>query len=395
MQTVEECPRISAWWIRGHDYEFMKFRKPYAYLGLGQKEAGKSAFLEAIAYRYPKIIDLFGSRDSEGLAWCRSPLKDSILFITGDSVDVKSQWDAVRISNLKLRDFRKYDVMLSVSAFHPNVDSYFYAMNRIVDTLYQRFAWDQVWCLMVREASNFLYSRLKVSQNQTLAKADFLYLLREARHMGYAVGVDTIRWTGIDADARGVADYVFIKSLGIDGLPKDLRWLYGLIEPISLSNIHPRALTLVSRRGPVALCTFELPKWHKKEGEDMLSLFDIHREVGDVPDYGQASRNTVSDFEHIKLVATYMQTRSMAKVAKALVRSPRTVNDHITQHDLEVGKLGYCVRCKRVRGEFASTPLIKSVHPLKQLRQVEDDHVITTWEEFEKTFEGGKWSPPW
>lgn len=372
-------PTIKVWWIRSKDPAFIHFRKPVAYLGVGQKESGKSALLEAIGVHYPKIIDLFGSRDNEGLGWCRSPFKDSVLFIVGDTVDVKSQWDTVRISDLTLKRFTKYKVVLSVSAFHPSIDTEFYAMNEIVKVLYRRAWWNEPWFIGVREASNFLYSRLKVSKNQTEAKADFLYLLREARHMGYAVGVDTIRWTGVDADMRGPADYIFIKRIGIEGLPDNLRWLYGLVHPRSLMNPHPRVFVLVSNRGPVALGTFDEPYWHKKEKENIVQLLDIKIDYGEAPEYGDASRNTVGDFEHIKLVATYMRIGSMKKVAKIFSRSPATIQTHVNEHDENIGKLGYCPKCKRVRGPHERTILRKSKGKVVY-------NTATSWEEFAKTF---------
>lgn len=299
------------------------------------------------------------SRDNEGLAWCRSPFKNSVLFITGDNVDVKSRWDTKSVSEVKLSDFEKYRVVLSCSAFHSGVEAEFHAMNEIVLTLYRRTHWEHLWFLMIREAANFIYSRLKISPNQTIAKADFLYLLREARHMGYPTGVDTLRWTGMDADARGIADYLFIKHVGITGLPKELHFLYAYIFPQSFMGMKPRVFALISNRGPLALGHFDYPWWHKEEKEDMLRLFDIKIEAGDVPDYGVQARNTVSDFEHIRLVGLYLEGNSMQKVAKILSRSPATVNKHISEHDVEVAKTGCCSQCKRVRGMHQNMLLVK------------------------------------
>jgi hypothetical protein len=533
-------PNIKVFWIRGYDPRFIQFKKAVLYMGLGQKESGKSALLETVACRYPKIIDLFGcydeitevftkegwklfkdisfqdeiatlnidsnrvefhkptaiqsydyngemihfgggknsrydllvtpnhnmvimvrgciqekpeflkayqiltypnnfwsllplflanqfqwncthkgtielskekvveekysgkvydvtvpnhtlfirrngktawsgnSRDNEGLAWCRSPFKNSVLFITGDNVDVKSQWDTKSVSEVKLSDFEKYRVVLSCSAFHSGVEAEFHAMNQIVLTLYRRTHWEHLWFLMVREASNFIYSRLKISPNQTIAKADFLYLLREARHMGYPTGVDTLRWTGMDADARGIADYLFIKQVGVIGLPKELHFLYSYINPPSFMGMKPRIFGLISNRGPLALAHFEYPWWHKEEKEDMLKLLDIKIDAGDVPDYGDQARNTVSDFEHIRLVGLYLEKKSMQKVAKILSRSPATINKHISEHDAEVAKAGCCSQCKRVRGMHQNTLLVK--------RGAKYSEPITSFEEFEKTF---------
>jgi hypothetical protein len=371
-------PNIKVFWIRGYDPRFIQFKKAVLYMGLGQKESGKSALLETVACRYPKVIDLFGSRDCEGLAWCRSPFKNSVLFIVGDNVDVKSQWDTKSVSEVKLSDFEKYRVVLSCSAFHSGVEAEFQAMNQIVLTLYRRMHWEYLWFLMVREASNFIYSRLKISPNQTIAKADFLYLLREARHMGYPTGVDTLRWTGMDADARGIADYLFIKRVGVTGLPKELHFLYAYINPSSFMGMKPRIFTLISNRGPLALGHFDYPWWHKEEKEDMLKLLDIKIDAGDVPEYGDQARNTVSDFEHIRLVGLYLEVKSMQKVAKILSRSPATINKHISEHDAEVAKTGCCSQCKRVRGMHQNTLLVK--------RGAHYSEPITSFEEFEKTF---------
>jgi hypothetical protein len=321
---------------------------------------------------------LFGSRDNEGLGWCRSPFKNSILFLTGDNVDVTSRWDAKSINELALSDFEKYKVILSCSAFHSGVEAEFHGMNKIIVELYRRTHWEKPWFLMVREASNFIYSRLKISPNQTIAKADFLYLLREARHMGYGTGVDTIRWTGVDADVRGVADYIFIKRVGVTGLPKDLHFLYRYIHPPSFMNPKPRIFTLISSRGPLALGTFDYPWWHKTEKEDILNLLDIKIDMGDTPDYGDEARHTVSDFEHLRLVALYSELRSMQKVAKTLSRSPSTVNKQITEHDDEVKKSGYCSACKRVRGALQKVTLVK--------RGAKFSEPITSFDEFAKTF---------
>jgi len=376
-------PQISVQWIkrRGYDGEFLKVRKPKLYLGIGQKEAGKSALNEAIAYQHGKTVDLFGSRDCEGLAWCRSPF-DNVLFITGDSVDVKGSWNTVRVSDLTLNDIKRHDVALSVSAFHVSPSAEFYGLNKIIERLYQRYHWtvNDLWYIMVREASNFLYSRLKVAPNQTLAKADFLYLTREARHMGYAMGIDTIRWTGIDADVRGVSDYFLIKSLGIEGLPWNLRFAYRYLKPKGLARVPPWRFAVISRKGPIGIGSFDLPKWHKRPHENMLDMFGLDPEYGEVPDYGDQARNTVSDFEHKDIIVAYLEKGSMAKVAKQFVRSPATINDHIKEHDNGIDTHGFCPRCRRVRGPHETRRVGKD----RRNKPVYDE--IRSFEELQKVF---------
>ncbi len=178
------------------------------------------------ALHYEKIIDLYGSRDAESLAWCRSDFANSLLFVVGDSVKVACSWPVMKASELTIKGIQSHRVILSSSPFYGSLDEEFRALNRVIyDVLYHRTTWARAWFLMVREASNFIYSRIKITKNQQIAKADFIYLLREARHMGYAVGVDTIRWTSIDKEIRDVSDYLFIKRVGIQGLPRDISGL--------------------------------------------------------------------------------------------------------------------------------------------------------------------------
>jgi len=343
-------PKIKLLWIRGHGR--IQFDRPHTYTNLGLRGSGKSALLEALAMHYDKIIDLFGSRDSEGLAWCRSPFKDSILFVIGDSVEISSRWPYKKASELTLSDLKDYKVILSASAFYSNLDEEFNALNQILyKVLYRRIQWSKVWFLMVREASNFIYSRIKISRNQSVAKSDFIYLLREARHMGYAVGVDTIRWTSIDKEIRDVSDYIFIKRVGVQGLPKDLRFIYGYVNPASLMNPKPHQFVLLSNRGPIAAGVFSKPPWHKEEKENLFKELDIQIKYGEVPEIGVGIR--LSDWDHAEIIKTYMETGTASETRRVCGRARDTVYRHIRRHNLLIKRKGYCVKCKRVKGSHA------------------------------------------
>jgi len=43
--------------------------------------------------------------------------------------------------------------------------------------------------------------------------------------MGFALGLDSIRYYAIDIDIRNLADYLILKSQGVQGLAADLQWL--------------------------------------------------------------------------------------------------------------------------------------------------------------------------
>ncbi len=370
---MKTLPKIRLRWIRGHGG--IEFNRPHTFLNLGQRGSGKSALLESCALHYEKVIDLYGSRDAESLAWCRSDFADSMLFVVGDSVRVACSWPVKKASELTLKDIRDHRVIVSSSPFYGSLDEEFRSLNRVIyDVLYHRTTWVHPWFLMVREASNFIYARIKITKNQQIAKADFIYLLREARHMGYAVGVDTIRWTSIDKEIRDVSDYLFIKRVGIQGLPRDLRFVYRYVDPASLMNPFPPSFVLVCNRGPIAIGRFEKPAFHKEEGENVLRKFGIEIEYGEPIDYGEGTH--LSDFDHAKLVEAYVDhAYKLREAARALKRSPQTVTRHIEDHRLAVVREGTCARCRRVDGREASNLLDRRASGGGPLGEVNENSV--------------------
>ena len=169
--------------------------------------------------------------------------------------------------------------------------------------------------------------------------------------MGYAVGVDTIRWTSIDKEIRDVSDYIFIKRVGVQGLPKDLRFIYGYVNPASLMNPKPHQFVLLSNRGPIAAGVFSKPPWHKEEKENLFKELDIQIKYGEVPEIGVGIR--LSDWDHAEIIKTYMETGTASETRRVCGRARDTVYRHIRRHNLLIKRKGYCVKCKRVKGSHA------------------------------------------
>ena len=71
-----------------------------------------------------KVLDLFGSRDGESLAWLRSSRANGrkILLIHGDNVRVESCFDSKNISKVTLNDFNHYDIVISSSPLYSSPD---------------------------------------------------------------------------------------------------------------------------------------------------------------------------------------------------------------------------------------------------------------------------------
>ena len=69
-------------WVRGS--EKVSFNRPLLWFTLGVRGAGKSTFLETIGCYHARkghaVLDLYGSRDGEGLCWLRSPYVENKKF---------------------------------------------------------------------------------------------------------------------------------------------------------------------------------------------------------------------------------------------------------------------------------------------------------------------------
>jgi hypothetical protein len=343
-------------WVRGE--EDVRFNRPHTFFIIGTRGSGKSACLEHIAEGYLSgghtVLDLFGSRDGEGLAWLRSEHAKNkrILLIHGDNVSVGSSFDTKNISKLCLNDFTDYDILISASPLYGSIDDEFFHVNKIIDVLYKRLSWKNLVFMITRESANLYYSRLRVSPNQLAAKTESTYLIREGRHCGIALGLDTLKFTSIDADIRAVVDYFIFKSQGVQGFPDDKQWLYGYFNPATVRSMPPKYFFIVSAKGPLGIGKFPLPPWHKQERENILRSVGLKVEYGDRIDYGESRGvyKTVGDQEHLDIINTYFGGVSMGKIAKKLDRSAATVHTQIHSHDESIDKQGYCAECRRLKG---------------------------------------------
>jgi hypothetical protein len=247
-------------WARGN--ESIKFNRPSTWFVLGVRGTGKSSFLKHVACQYLEkdsvVFDLFGSRDGEALAWLRSPYADDkkILVVHGENVDVDSSFPVKSVDAVKLSDFEDFDIVVSASPLYLSIDQEFSHAAKLTDLLYKRLHYKRLVYMVCREAANFYYSRLKVSDNQIFAKSQMIYLIREARHMGIALGLDSVRFYAIDIDIRNLADYMILKAQGVQGLAKDLKWLFSYLNPSTIHNMKPQNYFIITRKGALGLGNF-------------------------------------------------------------------------------------------------------------------------------------------
>lgn len=352
-------------WVRGRGR--IRYTRPSTFFCLGFRGCGKSSLLEHIGEKYlvkgHKILDLFGSRDGEGLAWCRSPWAEDkkILLIHGDNTDVDASFKTKPVSKVSLTDFNHYDILISSSPLYSSPDEEFRQVDRLTNLVYGRLSWNKIVYMIVREASNLYYSRLKVSRNQLIAKSEMIYLIREARHMGVAMGLDTLKFTSIDLDVRVVIDYLFLKSQGLLGLPSDLDWLYGYFNPPVVSNMPKPNFIVLTTNSSIGFGGFPEIPWHKQEKEHLLNVLDIRVEHGEALKEAQDKGTflTISDKEHVKLIDDYALGDSMKTLSKKMSRSSGTISTHVHQHDYEVEQTGYCSRCSRAAGRNKNAKVLR------------------------------------
>jgi len=340
-------------WVRGG--ERIGFHRPQTFFALGGRGTGKSSLLEYIATRYLKngavILDLFGSADGENLAWLRSPYaKDKrILLIRGQNVDVESSWPSKTVEEITLSDVNNNDIIISSRPLYLNRGQKFYDSGKLTDLLYQRLSWKRVIFLIVREASNLYYSRLKVSANQLQSKADMIYLLREGRHFGIALALDSLRYYAVDIDIRSLSDYLLLKSQGVHGLASDLEWLYSFFNPSKIRNHKPPFFYIVSRKGSLGQGWFPYHSWHKEEKEDIVKNVGLSIKYGEMVEQPRdmGTYKSVGDKEHSEIIDLYINGMGIMGISEKLGRSSRTPHTHIKKHNEAVSRSGFCPTCKR------------------------------------------------
>lgn len=295
---MENLP-LNVAWVRGEGN--IDFERPNVFFSLGMRGSGKSAFLELCASRYldngGKVFDIFGSKDGEGLAWLRSPYAKSkrIILLRGDLVEVKSEHGSIQAVKFRLSDLARGDIFISASPLYASLDDEFNAVNHILDVLWKRMSWTEPIFLVMREAANLIYSRIKVRKNQVLAKSEALYMMRESRHCGLALGLDSIKHTSIDIDVRTLTDYLIIKNTGMHGLPQDLWWIYRILDPMALRKLRPSEFAIVDRQGRLGLGTFALPPWHKSENENILKTTGLELQYYQPAAEGDQLRGVISE----------------------------------------------------------------------------------------------------
>ena len=346
-------------WCRGK--EEPTFNKTKVYFTLGQINTGKSTLLEHIGIQHfnkgATVLDAFASVDGENLAWLRSEFAKNkeICLLKGENVDVKTEHDVKLVDNLTLKDLERYDFIISSRPCFLNRDHEYFSIGKLIDLLYRRTHWRKLVCMIAREASSLWYSRVKVSESQTNAKAEALYMFKEMRHLGVSLALDSLRLQSIDIDLRTHADYLFLKAQGIDGLPDNLTFLYSFFNPKFIRSMKPWEFALVCRKGSLGVGHFPYHEWHKMPKENIVANVGLKIEYGQVTELAKdmGTFKTIDDKEHMKIMELYASGLGYNKIHERLNRSTKSLHDHIHKHNNAVERSGFCAVCRRAGGEYS------------------------------------------
>lgn len=367
---VAKIPDIAVRWVRGQ--EWIKFTRPNLYLVLGARGAGKSSLLEVLAIRYPKIIDMLEANDGESLCWCKPQFakvwkaihgsEPRILLLTGQTKKVICKWDTLIVTELRLDTFEEYDIIILCHKFFADEPDYFDALFTIIHLLWEeRTYWTEPYFLLIREAANWIYARLKTVKDDKMAKAEFVKQLNEARHKGLACGVDTIRFTNIDKAARDLAEYTFIKKPGRPNLPDELRWIWRYFG-VFIRKMKKDRFVLITQDENIGIGKFDGSSWHKEERENIfkdLEISVVDRETGEVSSNERTTKYSSPDLAHAKLIEAYKVGGSVYKAEEITGKNHQTVLNHVNVHNEAVRRYGICKKCEKAECAFAKEILTK------------------------------------
>lgn len=350
-------------------FSYQCFRRPNTFSGkirrtganihwcVGIRGGGKSALLKNLASSTHKIIGVYGARDDEVLDLLRmykyfDGRFEKGLIVRPASVDVKSSWNTVTYDSLTLNDIEKHDIIVAPQKLFPKPELFFQGTQRILDIIWTRPSIDKTWGLLVLEAANVIYSRMFLKRaNIEAAKAYLILLIREMRHVGVAMFLDSQRGMALDKEVREQSDYTYLKNMGSFSLPGEMKWVYKYLVPRGMRAMYPNEFACIDKWGGTYLGRSMLPPWHKNPHEDIYKSLGITFEKSDNAIdavFNEAGEEDV--FLHNEIMNVfYGEGNQKIKTTARLTNHDRaTVQRHVKLH-LEK-------KCSHFEGEQPQTP---------------------------------------
>lgn len=354
-------------WVRGKgDFDV---KKPNIVTVTGIRGAGKSALLETFAEHYLdfdcKILDLYGSVVGEGCAWLRSKWRKEkeILLLHGDSVEiVKAPCATKKASKLKVSDLNDFDIIISSSPLYYDDNDEYLQISEIIKGFNARLGWKKPVALIIREAANLYYSRVKIAKTQSQAKVALIYCIRQSRHFGFSLLTDTLRIKAIDLEIRGKSDFIIWKTVGVYGIPKEFGFMYSKFKPNMMQFMPKNKFVMLTQRGDICVGQSKCPPWHKIEGENILEEVGIEVVKHEPMLRGKGDGYQVGDKEHVEIMRLYAEVGlSYVKIKDRTGWSTNTSFGQVKRHNESVERDGYCPLCRRARSSFESRKIEKAM----------------------------------
>ncbi|MDE2040545.1 MAG: hypothetical protein KGO96_13085 [Elusimicrobia bacterium] len=333
---------------------YIKLNGALTYTAGGIKGGGKSALIWNISANFRKFIGAYGSKDDEVLAALRAKKYarkiggtmeknlegwDRGLIVGPPTTSVTSSWDYVSYDKLTLNDIFNHDVIVTPNRLFQTPTAFFTGTQRLVDTLWSRpFApKGQNWFLQIFEAANILYARITMKRaKMDQAKAYLIFLMREMRHMGISMGMDSQYMVSLDREVRTNADYTFIKNMGSDMLPRDIKWMHHWVTPDGLAGMYPDEFVCKDKWGGIYLGRFKLPPWHKEPDEDIYKSLGIKFDFGDDALREELAAEDTEDVQmHKEIVEAFQRIRTIKGTARETGHDKETVKKHVLRHNDE------------------------------------------------------------
>ncbi|MGB9672340.1 MAG: hypothetical protein ACPLZY_04260, partial [Candidatus Norongarragalinales archaeon] len=359
--------------------EDIDFNNNTIWFVVGARNTGKSTLLEHLGLQYLQngysIFDLFGSRDGEGLAWLRAPEAEDkkILLLKNENTFLKFKREKQNVDFLNWKEFNvkvleDYDIVISASLLYNSVEEEFHAVNFYIDQIYRNPVRSRKTFLIIREAANLLYARMKLNQNIQSSKGEMAYLVRESRHCNLSLGFDTQKRESVDAEIRSVVDYFLFTAQGSESLPKPLWFLYKYIKPPSLNTLPKGSFAILSRRGAIGIGAFAYHNWHKDDKENITAELGLEIQrpeaapLEEKPKIQILEPTNSTDEEkekvHAEVCRLFAEGENLTQIA---LRFGKTYNNWskrvIISHNKAVSRNGFCAACRKYNNGLDQTIL--------------------------------------
>jgi hypothetical protein len=252
---------------------------------LGDRFTGKSALGEAISFDYlaegSTLYDFYAANDNESLAALNGPYKDRAVLVHGDQVKLGGNFETLKISELDPRRTADGKLFITCKAFYPGEEEHYGALFSFTRKVQTRNSWDRVDVLFIREAQEYISSKLRTGQSRTRKEAaeDFLDFHNQCYHSGMAVVLDSQREMEVAKGARELSTFTYFKNLGAQEIPRRIWWIasdrFANFDLDALRRLKPNQFVIMTNRNSVGLGVFDMPRWHINRGEGLLGKLGI------------------------------------------------------------------------------------------------------------------------